>query len=105
MYGLVVTSVLGVTLNILFASREIKLPFFLFVKPILMQMGITLFSVILTLLITKNLDQLNIIMLIVKGSIFTFMYVLFNYFIKTSSYTYFNEQVIPLIKKRKKKKN
>ena len=105
LYGLVVTSVLGVTLNILFASREIKLPFFLFVKPILMQMGITLFSVILTLLITKNLDQLNIIMLIVKGSIFTFMYVLFNYFIKTSSYTYFNEQVIPLIKKRKKKKN
>ena len=104
LYGLLVTSVLGVSLNILFASREIKLPFFLFVKPILLQMGITIFAVVLTQLMTENLYQMDIIMLIIKGSIFTIIYILINYLMRTSSFNYFLEQLIPIIRKKFKKK-
>lgn len=104
LYGLIVTAILGVTLNILFASREIKLPFLLFVKPILIQMGITIFVVLITQLITENLNQIDIIMLIIKGSIFTCVYILMNYFMKTSSFNYFLEQIVPIYRQKFKKR-
>ena len=100
LYGLVVTSLLAVSLNILFASREIRLPFFLFAKPIIAQMGITIMAVILTILITKNLELSDILMLIIKGSLFTLLYALINTILKTSSYRYFLEQIIPMIRKK-----
>ncbi len=103
LYGLIVTAILGVTLNILFASREIKLPFLLFVKPIFVQMGISILAVFMTYSITENLDQINIIMLMIKGSIFTFVYILINYLMKTSSFIYFSEQITPIIRKKLKK--
>jgi len=99
LYGLVLTAFLAVALNILFSSREIKLPMFLFVKPIVTQMSITIFAVILTGLITRNIELINIFMLLIKGSVFTILYVVFNYFIKTSSFEYFLEQARPLIRK------
>jgi len=104
LYGLIVTSLLAVSLNILFASREIRLPFFLFVKPIVAQMGITIIAVITTVFITKNMDSLDIIMLIIKGSIFTLVYILLNYMLKTSSYHSFLEQLMPMIRKNQEKK-
>ena len=100
LYGLIVTSLLAVSLNILFASREIRLPFFLFAKPVIMQMGITIMAVILTLLITKNLELSDMLMLIIKGSIFTLLYILINTVFKISSYHYFLEQIMPMIRKK-----
>lgn len=100
LYGLIVQGILGVSLNILFASQEIKLPFYLFAKPILTQMSIAIITVILTLFITQNLELIDIIMLIVKGSLFTLLYVLLNYIMKTSSFKYFLEQIIPIIQKK-----
>jgi len=103
LYGLIATTLLGVVLNISFAAHEIKLPFFLFVKPIVTQIGITVFAVIVTLFITRNLEQLNIIMLIIKGSVFTLLYGLLNYFIKTSSYVHFIEQIMSIRNKKLRK--
>ncbi len=104
LYGLVVQATLGVSLNILFASREISVPFFQFAKPILMQMGITIVTVILTLLITQNIELIDIIMFIIKGSVFTLLYFLLNFIIKTSSFEYFLEQIMPIIKQKFGKK-
>ena len=49
LYGLIVQGILAVSLNIIFASREIKLPFFMFVKPIIVQMGIAIICNIYTI--------------------------------------------------------
>ncbi|MCK5535945.1 MAG: lipopolysaccharide biosynthesis protein [Bacteroidales bacterium] len=100
LYGLIVQAVLAVSLNILFASREINLPFYLFVKPIIVQMSISLTSVVFTVFLTQDIEQWDIIMLMIKGSIFTFIYVLLNYTIQTTSFKYFLEQIIPVIKKK-----
>ena len=102
LYGLVVQAILGVSLNIIFASREIDLPFFVFVKPIIIQISLTIVVVTLTVFITQNIEFNKIIMFIIKGSIFTFLYVISNFLMRISSFNYFLEQVIPIIKKIKK---
>ena len=104
LYGLIIQATLGVSLNILYASREIKLPFLLFVKPILVQSIIAVIVVLLTVGITQNIEQIDIIMLILKGSVFTFLYIVLNYFFKTSSFEYMLEQIMPIVKKRFKSK-
>lgn len=104
LYGAIVLSTLSISINIMFASREISLPFFQFAKPILTQMGIAIIAVILTLLIVQNIEFIDIIMLLLKGSVFTFLYFLFNFIIKTSSFEYFLEQMMPIIKNKFRKK-
>lgn len=104
LYGLIAVSVFTVLLNIVFASREISLPFYLFVKPIITQMSISIIAVLLTMLIIQNIDFIDILMLIIKGALFTFLYILLNYMIKTSSFIYVLEQLIPIIKSKFKKK-
>ena len=100
LYGLIVVSFFALPLNILFASREIRLPFLLFAKPIVVQMGITIIAVLLTALIIKDLELSNTLMLLTKGGIFTIFYILINTILKTSSFGYFLEQVIPMIRKK-----
>lgn len=97
LYGLVIQAVLGVSLNISFASHEIQLSFATFVKPIVMQMAIAVSGVIIIMNIFENIDLIDIIMLIVKGSIFTLWYFILNYIFRTSSFDSFMEQVIPMI--------
>lgn len=99
LYGLIVTSVLGVLLNILFASNEIKLPFTSFIKPILVQASITTLAVVLTSFFTEKVVLIDVMTLMIKGSMFTALYVLMNYFLKTSSFNYFLKQISPIIKK------
>lgn len=101
LYGMIVVSTFTISLNILFASREIALPFYLFVKPILTQMSVAIITVLLTVAMTRNIELMSIIMLILKGSLFTFLYILLNYMMKTSSFEHFLEQIIPFIQKHK----
>lgn len=103
LYGLIVVGLWDLFLNILFASREIKLSFMTFAKPFVVQASIAIFAVIFTNLMTENLNQMEIIMLIIKGAIFTFVYILINYLMKTSSYNYFLEQIMPMVRKRMKR--
>ena len=100
LYGLIIAAFLNTLINILFTSREIKLPFLLFVKPIVLQMGITIVAVVSTILVTQDMEQLNIVLLVIKGSIFTLVYILLNYLIKTSSFYYFLEQIMPIVRKK-----
>lgn len=103
LYGLIVVGLWDLFLNILFASREIKLSFMTFAKPFAVQAGIAIFAVIVTNLITGDFDQIDIVMLMIKGAIFTFIYILINYLMKTSSYSCFLEQIMPMVRKRMKR--
>lgn len=100
LYGLIAVSIFTVLLNIFFASREISLPFHLFVKPIITQMCISIVAVFVTMFIIQNIEFIDIIALVIKGALFTFLYVLFNYILKTSSFEYVLEQIIPIIKSK-----
>ena len=98
LYGLVVQSFLAVSLNIFFASREIKLPFYVFANPIIVQMSITIISVVITMLFTKEMLLYGMAIPILKGSLFTFLYVSMSHLINTSSYECFLDQIMPVIK-------
>lgn len=100
LYGLIVVGLWDLFLNIIFASREIKLSFMTFAKPFIVQASIAIFTVVLTNFITENLDKIDIIMLMIKGTIFTVVYILINYLMKTSSFNYLLEQIIPMVRKR-----
>jgi len=100
LYGLIVQAVLGLSLNILFVSREIIMPFRMFAKPIIVQMGIAVAGVLITVWIFQNIELADIIMLILKGSTFTLFYIVLNYVFKTSSFGYFMEQVMPIIRSK-----
>jgi len=104
LYGLVIIAFLNTMIYISFSSREIKVPFWLFVKPIIIQMAITILAVIITILVTENLELSDIIMFFVKGSIFTILYVLINYRMKINSFKCFLEQAMPIIKYKYEKK-
>ncbi len=100
LYSSVALVVLSVSVNIIFASREINLPFFKFAKLITIQASLAIISVLLTMFIVKDLELIDIIMLIIKGFIFTSLYIGFNYLFKTNSYLYVFEQVMPVIRKK-----
>jgi len=100
LYGLIIQAILGVSLNILFATKEIYLPFLSFVKPILVQMSISILSILISFFIIQNIVFMDIIMLIIKGFLFLLLYLLLNYILETSSFKYFLEQVIPIVKEK-----
>ena len=102
LYGLVVVSIFGLSLNILFASKEIKLSFLTFTKPILIQMIISIMTVLLVMLIVGGIEMHNILLIIIKSSIFVIIYFGLNILFRTSSYTFVLEQALPVIKRKLK---
>lgn len=97
LYGLIAQGVLGVSLNIVFVSREIQLPFKAFSAPILMQGAISVAAVILTMFMVGDLELTNLFMILIKGSVFAMLYFVLSYIIKTSSYAYFIGELTPFI--------
>ena len=100
LYGLVMVSIFGVSLNILFSSREIKLPFLVFVRPIIVQMTISLIAVWIVMFFTKEIETYDIILIIIKGILFTIVYLFINKFLKTCSLNYVMDQIKPLLSKK-----
>ena len=101
LYGLIVKAVLGVSLNIFFASREIQLTFFEFVKPLVIQAVITVVAVLttLSLVAVSGIDG-SLLLILMKGLSFASIYFLVSWSFKTSSYSSFAGQVIPLVRAR-----
>ncbi len=104
LYGLIVVSVLGVSLNILFTSREIKLSFFVFARPVIIQMIISVIAVWIVILLISEIEMYAILLLLTKGITFTVIYFVINILLKTSSYENFREQVVQVLKRRKRVK-
>jgi len=101
LYGLVLVAISSVSLNILFVAREIKLSFLLFLKPIIIQMIISLVAVmIVNLLISEDYGIL--LSILIKSISFTFIYAVINIFLKTSSYINIRKEVIQILERRKR---
>ncbi len=101
LYGLLAVSVLGVSLNIFFASREIKLPFMVFAKPIIIQMLITILTVFIVLMITDDMGHSYLLMIIIKGILFTIGYIVINSFLRTNSFEYVKQQLYQIVKRKR----
>ncbi|WP_456323241.1 lipopolysaccharide biosynthesis protein [Hydrogenimonas sp.] len=100
LYGLVVVAFLSIGLNIWFASREILLPFTVFIFPILLQMVIAIFSSFFTFYILDSLDLSGIIAIIINGLLYSILFLLINWSIKTPSVEYITIEISSFIKKR-----
>lgn len=96
LYGLLIVNILGVSLNILFASREINLSFLSFVKPIITQMIIAVLAVLITVFLFST-EMGIIITIMVKGLIFTVLYLLISKLFNTDPFNYTINQVVPLL--------
>lgn len=101
LYGLVIVSISTVSLNILFAAREIKLSFLVFLKPIITQMMISVISVWIVNLWINEIYGI-LLALLIKSILFTLIYAAINIFLKTSAYENFRKEVIQILERRKK---
>jgi len=101
LYGLLALSILGVSLNILFASREIKLSFMVFAKPIIIQMLISIVTVFFVLITTDEMRLSMIMIMIVKGVLFSVGYIMINKLLKIDSYEYLYKLFEQIIKRKK----
>lgn len=107
LYGLVVVGIISVSLNILFASKEINLSFLTFAKPIVIQglLSAVIVFIINNLFIYLNLEIYLIFLLIIKLVLFVICYFSFNYFFKTESYRNVKVEILQkIINKLKKSK-
>jgi teichuronic acid exporter len=100
LFGLVITSVLSVALNIVFASREIQLAVHQFVRPIVVQMMVSVVAVISVVYICPHIDLNNILLIVVKGFLFTFLYFVFSAVFKTGPFMTFRNQILQVIKRK-----
>lgn len=106
LYSLIASSALGTSLNIYFAARELDISFFSIVKPILIQVLIVFPIVALTLLISNYIELSPFFMMIVKGLLFSVLYLLLNHLFKVKAYHDVLEQfesILTLLKIKKKK--
>lgn len=100
LYALIIQEFInGYILNIFYVAKEISISPFKFYKMIFTQIVIAIISVILTLLIFKNIELSVIILLIAKGILFIILYIVLNYLFKALSYIYFMEQFNPILQK------
>jgi O-antigen/teichoic acid export membrane protein len=102
LYGLAAAGALSVVLNIVFASREIRLPFWALAKPVVTQMAIAAAAVgIVSLLPNENYGIL--LLFFVKSISFAVVYVVINRVLRTSSYEYFSKEAIQIVSHTMKK--
>jgi len=104
LYGLIITSILGTSLNIRFATREIELSFINIVRPIAIEAFIT-FTLILSILYITNFLYFNdFSMMLIEGILFFSIYIFINWIFKIKSFQYILEQLKPIIDKKIKAK-
>lgn len=100
LYGLVVVTCIGVSLNILFASKEIDIRVTKFFKPIITQMSLCIVATFFTLQISYFMDMGMFLGFITKSMIFLIMFIGINIVVKTKSYTEINTLIFPAIKRK-----
>jgi len=103
LYGRVIVTFLGVSLNIFYAAREINIKSFQLFKPLLIQMALSIMTTMITLMIFSNIDINQIVSLLVKSLLFLVIYVLLNIIFRTSSYNTIRTQIFQYLNKKKVK--
>lgn len=99
LYGLILVSILAVSLNIGFAAKEIHLPFVSFVFPVIMQSFIAIISVFMITYGTSPLHVPMIVMFVLQGSLFVFCYVGLSWILQTKAYNSVLTQIQSYFKK------
>jgi O-antigen/teichoic acid export membrane protein len=102
LYGLIVTSILGTSLNIKFATDEIGLLFIDVIKPILIQTSITVALISSITYITDYIYLDTFLIMLIKGISFMIAYIFINYIFKIKSFQYIKEQIRLIRKVRKR---
>ncbi len=101
LYGLIVVGIWDIGINIYFASKEIVLPMHYFIKPFVVQYAIGIVAVVMTEWLLGGVDQALFVLLVLKGSLFTILYIGLNYLLKSDSFELFMVQVRPLLAKKR----
>lgn len=100
LYGLVFVSIVGISLNIMFAGNEIKLPAMSFYKPIVVQMVLCVSGVYCTLIVSSLFSLDYLVDFIVKGSLFVITFIGLNFVFKTKSLNVIIEKLSSMIKNK-----
>jgi O-antigen/teichoic acid export membrane protein len=99
LYGLIIVAIINTSITIAMASRESSIPSVKFYKLIIVQVAIAALALLTTLFLTKLLPGSVIFSLLVKLILYSMVYIFLNWIFKTSSFRYFFEQFLPILKK------
>jgi O-antigen/teichoic acid export membrane protein len=100
LYGLLLVSILSIAMDIFFASREIKLSAYTFIRPLASQMAISIAAVTSVSLIAQSVEMSDFASLLFKGMLFTLLYILISWLFKAESFQYSYDQLVAVIKKK-----
>ena len=92
LYSLIVTSTLATLLNIKFATDEIKLSMLSIIKPIVIEMILTVAIVFLVSYLLSGLSDYFIVLMLAKGLLFLILYILSHWLLKIESFEYMKEE-------------
>ena len=101
LYSLIVTSTLATLLNIKFAVDEIELPMMSIVKPIIIEMLLTVVIVSLVTYIFSNFITNFMLLILFKSLLFLFLYIFLHWILKVNSFEYMKEEYKQFRKKRR----
>ena len=104
LYGLIGVHVVGLLINIYYGAKEINLSSYLFIKATSVQLIISVISAIITLLLIQTMEYNNLIMLVMKSSIFVILYLVISWMLTTDPYLYFYEQFMQVLNKIKNRR-
>ena len=103
LYGLFIVTVLAVYLNIVFASKEIFISKLELIKPIVIQIHLTIITVLIVLFLVQDLSWGLFGMFLVKGVLFSIIYITLNKLFQIDSFTYFLDEFRPVVGKLRNK--
>jgi len=92
LYSLIVTSTLATLLNIKFATDEIKLSMLSIIKPIVIEMVLTLVIVFIVGYLVTGLSDYFIVLMLAKGLLFLVLYVGVHWFMQIESFEYIKKE-------------
>jgi len=99
LYGLIIATTLAVYLNIVFVSKEIKIPKWSYIKPILIQMLLTIAIVMLIEWLNAEMTYSLFLMFVLKGGEYLLLYIMANKLLKTDAYRYVMDEARPVLVK------
>ncbi len=99
LYGLLIATLLTLPLNVYFSAREINLSKSQFMKPIFIQIVITVIVTFFVQFLNKDLEFGYLVMFFIKGSEYVILYIMLNKILNTDAYKYFNNEAKPIYNK------
>jgi len=101
LYGLIFVVIINTSINGKAAARECRLSVFDFLKPVVTQWALAVIAVMATLNFVELVytPDIRVLMMIIKGLLFVFIYLLLNWVFKTSSFVLIIEQIPPSFSK------